>query len=444
MKSCVYVIAMCMVLLNGNLLYAKPSSQDAAVKSDAAGDSSTLEEGKTDVYESERAQDALLHQKRKEQEQLELENALSRARLEKEMADLYAEIERMRLEKEVMALRWELEQEKVQATHKQEIITLNQQREKLMAEVALAQAKLSCMLEKFNLTSVELRNKVALLKIEAEQLGAEIVQKKVRKEHGKYIDKAPVYTKEPLQGDGTLVLSDRCITLNGVINAWKATYVVDCIQYFNNKDQEHPIFIMIEHSPGGSIMAGMRILKAMENSQAPVHVVVKSFAASMASCITTLADKSYAYPNAQILNHYPWAFQHEPLNLREQKEYYEQMRAWWDRLGGAIAKKMGISLKNLEKKFYEKSARGNWVEFADNAKRLKWVDHIISGIRASDVLAMPDPADYTQAKYISQYFGFEAAAQSPESSVVYLPPLGYQDFYYLYNPDNRYQVRATQ
>ena len=50
-------------------------------------------------------------------------------------------------------------------------------------------------------------------------------------------------------------------------------------------------------------MAGYKILKAMEGSAAPVYVVVKSFAASMAANIATQSKKSFAYPNAIILHH---------------------------------------------------------------------------------------------------------------------------------------------
>ena len=46
-------------------------------------------------------------------------------------------------------------------------------------------------------------------------------------------------------------------------------------------------------------MAGYRILKAMEASDAPVHVVVKSHAASMAACITTLAEQ-YGIPSERV------------------------------------------------------------------------------------------------------------------------------------------------
>ena len=100
-----------------------------------------------------------------------------------------------------------------------------------------------------------------------------------------------------------MVISDRRIPLNGPITNETADYVTTRIHFFNNKDPKLPIFIVIDDSPGGSVMAGYRILKAMEGSDAPVHVVVKSFAASMAAAIATLAKHSYAYPNAVILHH---------------------------------------------------------------------------------------------------------------------------------------------
>ena len=394
----------------------------------------------------ERLQDTAMQDYEKEQEQrsLELDNALRRARLEKKLAALYEEIERLRLEKEAIALRWELEYEKATQAHKKELSALHQQREKLVVEVELAQAKLAKVLEKFNLTSAELRNQVALLKIEAEQLATEVVQVKARKERDKYADGVPVYADNPLKADGTLVLSDRSIALQGVITPWKANYVVDKIQYFNNKGKQ-PIFIVIESSPGGSIMAGWRILKAMQNSQAPIYVVVKSFAASMAACITTLATKSYAYPNAVILHHQPWMFVWGGFNVREQKELYEEMKKWWQRLGTPLAKKMGISIQTLDKKFYEKSARGDWTEFADDAKKLKWVDNIVSGIQDTGLRQMPEKEGYSWWEYYEEYYGSKEAMQgSAKEPSIYLPPLSPKDFYFLYNPNDLYRIRPNK
>ena len=413
-------------------------AQGAEAQQDAASSALQQEEQTSQANKGT----ADLEEKRKAQECIELENAFNKACLQRELAALTAEVERLMLEKETITLKWAIEKEKQQQTHEKEMLALNQQREKLRAEVAIAQAQVDNVIEKFRLASAELYNRVNLLKAEADQLRAEVDQLHAKKKRAAYADGEPVYLKEPLQKGGSLVISDRCIQLNGVITPWKANYVTDRIQYFNNKDSSHPIFIVIGDSPGGSAMAGWRILKAMQNSQAPVYVVVKSFAASMAACITTLADRSYAYPNAIVLHHQPWIFLFGGFNVREQQELYEELKKWWMRLGGPVAKKMGISIQALDKKFYEKSARGDWAEFADNAQKLKWVDYIISGITDTSMREMPDPANYTWEKYWDEYFGSTAKTAATDNTAVYLPPLGPKDFYFLYNPDNRYQIRS--
>ncbi|MEL6606739.1 MAG: ATP-dependent Clp protease proteolytic subunit [Bacteroidota bacterium] len=405
----------------------------AEVSKEQAGPQTTEQQEKTDE----------LSAARKEQERIELENALNRARLEKELAALQAEVQRLALEKEAIKLRWEAEQEKKLKDHAQEMLDLKQQEEKIRAEVALAQAQASKVLEQFNLTSAKVQNQVQALKVEAEKIHAEIGELNAKKQRTHYAGGEAVYLKNPLQKDGSLVISDRRVNLNGVITDWKANHVTDRIQYFNNKDIRYPIFLVIEDSPGGSVLAGWRILKAMQNSQAPVYVVVKSFAASMAACITTLAEKSYAYPNAIILHHQPWTFSWG--NVREQEEALDELKQIWKRLGIPIAKKMGISLKALDKKFYEKSARGDWSEFADNAKKLKWVDHTITGIKDSGMREIPDPTNYTWEKYWEEYYwGSTGKPNTSGNAVTYLLPLGPKNFYYLYNPNGRYQVRSVK
>ena len=65
----------------------------------------------------------------------------------------------------------------------------------------------------------------------------------------------------------------------------------------------------------------------------------------MAATITTLAERSYAYPNAIILHHQMSSrLMFANLNITEQKEMYEESQKWWARLAGPIAKKMGIVL----------------------------------------------------------------------------------------------------
>ena len=98
------------------------------------------------------------------------------------------------------------------------------------------------------------------------------------------------------------------------------------------------------------------------------NIVVKSFAASMAAAILTLADKSYAYPNALILHHQPstWG----GGNLFEMREKVKIFQDWAKRLHRPVAQKMGLSLEDFYKKMYENSVGGDWQEFADQAVKL--------------------------------------------------------------------------
>jgi ATP-dependent Clp protease protease subunit len=386
-------------------------------------------------------EDEELKAKMQEQRKLELESALIRARLEIELADLRAEIEKMRIQREAAALKWELEQEASAKEHERQLLNLNRQKDKIMAEVALSQAKLNQTMEEFNKVYTNIQNQTLLLRSSIEHLQAEIDDQKVQRERKNYADGEPVYLEDPLLPNGTLVISDRSVTLNGVITAWKANYIVDRISYFNNKDKQKPIFIVIENSPGGGIMAGQRILQSMHNSEAPVYVVLKGFAASMSALITTLATKSYAYPNAMILHHQPWTF--TIGNLRELKEEVAYMQEWWNRLGGQVAKKMGISLDKFDKLLYEKASRGDYIEFADNAKKIKWVDHVARDVHDTSLRELPDAANYTWQKYWGDYYGIEWSTREQDGKI-YLPQLDPKDFYYLYNPDNLYQIRSSK
>ena len=157
----------------------------------------------------------------------------------------------------------------------------------------------------------------------------------------------------------------------------------------------------------------------------------------MAALITTLADKSYAYPNAVILHHQPWTFTWG--NVRELKEEQALLQEWWNRLGGKVAEKMGISLRKLDALLYEKSARGDWSEFADHAQKFKWVDHIINGIQDSSIRELPNPENYTWKNQPQSTYG----TTTTKDGVIYLPPLEGKDFYYLYNLNNRYQMHSS-
>jgi len=368
----------------------------------------------------------------REKQRLTLENALREERVKAETAGLRAELARLKAEKELLAERLELAKLQRQAEREEEIAEAEIEEQRLARSAAIAKARAEALGQELKAVEAEAGIEVARLKGEIARLET------VESREG-YADAEPEYLAKPLRDDGMLVISDRRIPLNGPILSQTANYVTERIHYFNNKNRELPIFIVIDDSPGGSVMAGYRILKAMDASDAPVHVVVKSFAASMAAGITTLAEESYAYPNAIILHHEISGLVFGRLNLTQQEEFLKESRRWWKRLAEPVADKMGISTEEFVKRMYEHSSSGDWSEFAEEAKELKWVNHVVAGIEETSFVRNPDAdkkGDESPART-----SLEEELDDDGRPVTYLPRLNPKDVYFLYNPDGYYRLR---
>ena len=367
----------------------------------------------------------------KESASLEELNKITDEKLKQQTADLRAEIEKLKLERQLISERLSLESAKRDEALKDTLAQTEQEVTRLTAEAAAASLRAEKSTADLKSAEAEASLKLARIKNEIETIQAE-------EKRELYADSAPVYLESPLREDGVLVISDRRIPLNGMITPETATFVTSRIDFWNNRDKELPIFIVIDYCPGGSVMAGYQILKAMESSSAPIHVVVKSFAASMAACITTLAEESYAYPNAVILHHQISSqIILAQLNLTEQKEFYEESQRWWVRLAAPVAEKMGITTDELIERMYAESSNGDWSEFADEAVKLKWVNHIVEGIVESSITINPDkeekPSDGKQA--------LTEQVDAEGKPFVFLPRLNPKDVYFLYNPDGYYRTR---
>lgn len=373
----------------------------------------------------------------------QLENLRREALMQKELSQLKQEAERLRIAKELSDLKHAEAMRSQVQKHEAEILAHRQKMEKARVDTELTQTQIEKAKNDLLLLTHQYEKKIRVLTSEADQKQAELRKLLVKKERSKFIDANPKYLKNPYRKeDKTLILSERCIPLDGPIVPWKAEFIVDRIQYYNNQNTEHPIFITIGICGGGSAWSGQRILKAMESSKAPVYVVVRSFAASMASIITTFAEKSFIHPDAEILHHQPWTWM--VGNPREIKEELEKMNELWRRWGTKIAKKMGISFSQLNKKLYENSARGDWKEYGDKAVKIKWVDHVINGTIHTGVLEEPQQADYTWESFMKRYWaqGKDVKLSKKDGKpVVYLPRLDPNDYYYIYNPNGYYQVQ---
>jgi ATP-dependent Clp protease protease subunit len=364
-----------------------------------------------------------------EKDRILLENELKSAQQSQSLAELLAEKERLELvnainEQKTMLAEIEIERRKL-ALHNALQEEKNKQQE---LKIQLETAKLGFEMAKIEFEKVKRTGKI-------EELSEKIAERAQKAEWDSEVNEPQKYLEEPFV-NGQLIVSDRRIYLDGPIYPGIANYLSERINYFNNKDSSPPIFIIIDRCAGGSVMEGAKILKAMKTSQAPVYVVVKSLAASMGAVITTLADRSFAYPDAIILHHQVWGA--SVGNLREQEETLEMTKEWSRRLIEPVADKMGITAAEFTKKMYEHSADGNWSEFADEAVDYKWIDHIINGIIDTSFKKQPSEEESEENLLRRLIFSQEEQADAHGQRYIKLPPLESLDFYYLYNPNNYY------
>ncbi len=353
----------------------------------------------------------------------------------KELSEIGSDVQRLKAEYEFVSKRAALALAQKKEELDSELMALRAEEERLKLKNSIATQEVESQLVKIRLKDASYKIEKAKLETEVARLQGELIMREKSELLADQVPDSEKYTLEPYSEEGKLSISDRRIALNGPIWQQKADYVAERIDYYNNKNTEYPIFLVIDYSPGGSTMAGYQILKSMEGSEAPVYVVLKSFAASMAAAIVTLAEKSYAYPNAVILHHQmSWA---NWGNLTQQRESLEEAEEWWRRLAEPIAAKMSLSLDEFIAEMYKKSSDGDWKEFADEAQRLKWVDELVSQIWETSYDKNPDrfgPASPLKME-------FEEKVDEKGNPYMILPRLRPFDFYYLYNPDAYYRLK---
>lgn len=416
-------------------LHGQVATSAIAVQTTAAPSSLEVKPVKPDPFQGLRDEIAKLNV---EKERITAEIALAQAKLDKDLSDGKMNVQRFQAQLSELKARQELNDFQQRVAQDKELAEMKKQMERVTLQSGIL--KMETEIE-----SLEIRRMDNEVKRETAKLSGSMELEQKQAEARTYAIAEPTYIKEPLQGR-KLVISDRRISLNGPISMATADQITARINYFNNRDKEMPIFIVIDDSPGGSVMAGYKILKAMEGSEAPVHVVVKSFAASMAACITTLAAKSYAYPNAVILHHQIAAI--SGGNLTQQQEWVKEMEEWWKRLATPIADKMGITREEFIKRMYAHSSSGDWNEFGDNAQKLKWVDTIVDEIEETSTMRHPDtlvattsgPTPFRMPLPGTEDSSFKEERDEKGRSYMSLPRLNPLDCYWIYNPDGYFRA----
>ena len=371
-----------------------------------------------------------------EKQKLELETAIQEVRSKNQMAALQAENQKIELENTIAAGRLQKELAELKAENEKMALENNLGRQRLgkkELELAAEQNKIRMEEMRINIQTARLSFQQVQHQIELTKLNADLKLRSKKEEWKSETGKEPDYRKDPFL-EGQLIISDRRIRLDGPIITGTGEYITKRIHYYNNKSTEQPIFLVIDRCPGGSIMEGYRIVKAMEASTAPVHVVVKSLASSMAAVITAMAPKSYAYQNAVILHHEPWTW--TVGGTTQLQEQLALLKEWERRLLTPVAKKMGISLEEFRKRMYKKNSWGDWQEFGDEAKKLNWVDTIVAEIRETGYTKKP--ADEMPEPWW-MIFGLEEKVDEQGKRYVKLPRLDPSDAYFIHNPDQYYR-----
>lgn len=356
-----------------------------------------------------------------------LETQLSLAQKETEKAIQEAKNKRKEIESELKLKKAEKESELSG-------LKLDLQEAQLKQQLAMTETKL----KEAKLKQNELEKQIQLskLKSEEDEMTAEISLRKTRRKWKSEVNDPIKYIDNPLQGK-TLYITDRRVRLDGPIITDTGDWVSKRLHYFNNQSESKPIFLIINDSPGGSVMEGFRIIKTMKSIQAPVYVVVRERAASMAAAITTLADRSFAYPDAIILYHEIQASMGG--SLKENESQLEMVKKWWKRLASPIADKMNMTIENFRNRMYEEDPNGNWQEFATEAKELNWVGNIITEIQDVGVREEPDDTPPSPTIFFLETSSNKIKKDDQGNRYRKLPPLRPFDFYFMYDPNNNYR-----
>lgn len=415
---------------------AKGSS--SAVARPAALDTAALEsqalESKDPALESARKAVESLKQ---EKALLEARIALADAKRRKEFFPVSEERSKLEAERGMLAVRESAKDAEAEA-----------EKARLERELSLATADANAKLAEATSRLRALESEARLIKArgESEQtaVSTRLAVLKAREEARRAVEVKQEYPLDPLK-DGVLSISDRRIPFNGVVSEDLADFVCARLDFYNNADSTKPIFIVIDSSPGGSVMAGYRMLNAMKSSKAPVYVVVKQFAASMAAVTTTSAVRSFVYPGTIILHHQmSTGFQGNMRGLTESMAFTNDL---FERIFRPVYTKIGYAdSKSFVDDMYKHFNSGDWLAFGDEAVRMHWATDIVTQIRETSVRentaadSVGGPAGGAMGQFISQ--GCELKQDENGKTYYRLPLLTSPgDAWDLYDPQGVFRAR---
>lgn len=397
---------------------AKKAAEEAKRKAEAEAKKAEMEQKKLAQLEVRKLQ----MQKAK----IDAEIALEQTKLRREMAP--ENNARMRLEVENALRQSKLAAEFAEIDEAKRTIDSVAARDNVSDNLAAFERN-------FRLRERDLDARITRLtqEIEIGKCNLELTRSRLEQGSRDFAELPAAYMKEPFV-DGTLYISDRRIDFNGPVTTSLAEHVIERLYFYNNQNSEYPIFIVVD-SPGGSVFAGYQILKAIESSKAPVHVVVKGMAASMAAVITTLAPHSYCYENSIILHHQ--ASSKVSGNMTVMAEQYDSLKEWVTRLFEPVCKKVGKTQEEFVKDMYAHFSTGDWAAWGTEAVEMRWVDHVADRMVETSIVKKPE-----KVQAMPQMIFIPAGVEKVDArgnAYVELPPLAPGDAWMIYDPQNRYR-----
>jgi|GEM_PF-3541051 len=412
------------------------SEVESTKDSQGADKESAKKSDKKEEPKKEKSAQDLLNEEAKK---LRTEIELYATRFKHQVAMYEKEIAARRLQNEKSKIDRKLEADRVAG----QVLVMQRERDRLKLEIDVIK-------QQTTLKQARATAKIAAAKATKAELELAMTVETAKEKLENRILGEESYPDEPFQ-EGVLRVSLRRIELNGPILEGAADYVCQRIDYFNNQSNK-PIFLVIDSCPGGSIIEGFQIVQSIEKSEAPVHVVVKRFAASMAAIITTLADHSYCYPDAIILHHQASTLMYG--NGRAIKDQTRQLKEMSSRLIGPVAEKQGLSEEEFVDLMYKNRTSGDWDLFGDQAVQRKWVNSIVTTIREEGIRNRPTGTrkppslrsllGKQSSEVVTGYLERYEVTLSEETDekgrrFVLLPRLSPVDAWMIYSPDGYYR-----
>lgn len=135
------------------------------------------------------------------------------------------------------------------------------------------------------------------------------------------------------------------------------------------KDKREPIWIIL-NSAGGDVTFGMSIIDCIKQSITPVNCLIIGMAASMASYIPMVCNKSYILPNGVICIH------DGQTGIMQTSRKANDIMNFYNKCDERMT---DIILKNtsITKEFLDSIADREYYMFPEEAKELGIVDEII-------------------------------------------------------------------